>query len=263
MTTPDHTPTARPTPKPSSSDNPARPNARRVKFAAAVAALGAVALPHAASAQLPGRTAPAGCMAVEVQRGDTVSRIARANSLTLDQIAAINGHISNLNRVWPGDEIAVTCDPQGVALAAPQSVVRDVDVSQWLDEREKPNQLSWRAIIAHLYKQGLRGDDLITLSAISQCESNRYSTAVGDEHLVDKTWGPSYGPWQVRSQWKASGTFGARDIDMLRSGQVELQAWAAVEVWRQQGPKAWTCWRNGAHVGPMGAVRAAAAEMGL
>ena len=231
---------------------------------AAAAAIGVLALPHAADAHLdpPGRRAPAGCTAVTVQRGDTTWAIATANSLTLDQIARLNPQIPDLARIHPGDEIAVTCDPQGVALAVPQTVTRDADVSRWLGEREPDGRLTWRSVVAHLYAQGMRGDDLVTLAAIAECESNRFPWAVGDAHLANKTWGNSYGVLQVRSLHAARGTGAPRDADALQAS-VAHQAWAAVEVWRAQGPKAWTCWQNGHHKGQLAAVRAAVAEIGL
>jgi hypothetical protein len=200
-------------------------------------------------------------MAVQVQRGDTVSAIARANTLTLDQIAAINPHISNLNRVWPGDEVAVTCDPNGVALAVPQSVTRDASVSRWLDEREADGRVTWRSLVANLHTHGLRGDELVTLAAIAECESNRWVSAVGDVHLANGTWGPSYGVLQVRSLHAARGTGAPRDAEALQ-GSLPHQTWAAAEVWRQQGARAWTCWRNGHHTGLLDTVRAAATEIG-
>ena len=230
---------------------------------AAAAAIGVLALPHAADAHLdpPGRRAPAGCTAVTVQRGDTTWAIATANGLSLDRIARLNPQIPDLAKIHPGDELAVTCDPQGVALAVPQSVSR-VDVSRWLDEREPDGRLTWRSMVAHLYAQGMRGDDLVTLAAIAECESNRFPWAVGDKHLANKTWGNSYGVLQVRSLVAARGTGAPRDADALQAS-VAHQAFAAVEVWRAQGPRAWTCWQNGHHKGQLEIERAAAAEIGV
>lgn len=234
------------------------------RCALAATALGLLALPHAASAQLedPGRKAPAGCMSVVVQKGDTTWAIATANGLTLDQIARLNPQIPDLSRIHPGDELAVTCSPDGVALAVPQSVTRGVDVSRWLDERETDGRLTWRSVVAHLYAAGLRGDALAELAGTAECESNRWPTAVGDVHLADKKWGPSIGVWQVRTLHAQRGTGGPRDEAALR-GDVDAQARAAVEVWRSQGGRAWTCWRNRHHVGQLGHVRQALVEIGV
>ena len=248
------------------SPNPARTKLRLGRrHALAVASLaGLFALPHAASAQLepPGRKAPAGCMAVTVQRGDTTWAIATANSLSLDEIARLNPQISDLAKIHPGDELAVTCTPGGVALAVPQTVTRDVDVARWLGEREPDGRLTWRSVVAHLYAQGMRGDDLVALASVAECESGRRPEAVGDTTITTKTYGPSYGVMQVRSLNAAKGTGAPRDAEALR-GSVEHQMWAAVEVWRSQGMRAWTCALKGWHKPALEPARAAAAEMGL
>lgn len=224
--------------------------------ACAVLAAGLTLNPAASAARL----APEGCAAVQVQPGDTVWAIARANGLTLDQISERNPHIDDLSRVHPGDEIVVSCDPADPVLAPPVSVV---NVDQWLGEREADGRLTWRSAVAHLYAQGMRGDDLITLAAISECESGRWSNAVGDSHLTNGTWSSSYGVWQIRSLRAQAGTGGPRDAEAL-AADVGHQAWAAVEVWQSSGPRAWTCWRNGAHLGaPTDAARTAAAEIGI
>ena len=237
---------------------------RSTRAGLAAAALAAAMAPGVADAHLddPGRKAPAGCLAVAVQRGDTTWKVATANGLTLDAIAKLNPHIADLARIHPGDELAVSCDPAGVALAIPQAVTRDADVARWLDEREADGRMTWRSVVAHLYAQGMRGDDLLTLAAIAECESNRWPTAVGDAHLANSKWGNSYGFLQVRSLHAARGSGAPRDADALATS-VEHQAWAAVEVWRTQGPKAWTCWQQGHHKGQLGFVRAAAAEIGV
>lgn len=212
------------------------------------------ALPGATSPTLadPGRTAPPGCAHVIVAPGDTTWRIARDHGLTLDQIAALNPHIDNLARIHPGDQLATSCTPTPAA----------VDVARFFDEREPDGRLTWRSIVAHLYHQDMRGDDLITLAAIAECESNRWPTAVGDNHLTNAVWGPSIGFLQVRTLRAQRATNGPRDEDALRSS-VAHQAWAATEVWRAQGFNAWTCYRNGHHKGLLAAVRTAAVEIGV
>lgn len=234
-------------------------------------------IPTAADAHLdpPGRKAPTGCTAITVQPGDTVWAIAKANTLTLDQIATLNPHITNLNLIRPGDQIAVTCKPNSVALAIPQTVTRTATtttapattttlpgIEKWADEHEPDGRLTWHAIIANLYIHGdMRGENLITLAAIAECESNRWPNAIGDNHLTNSKWGPSYGIWQVRSINDAARTGAPRDPDALQTS-VAHQAWAASEVWRSQGFKAWTCYVNGHHRGLIETVRQAAAEIG-
>lgn len=234
----------------------------KIVFVAACVA--AVAGAGSADARLepPGRRAPAGCATVAVQRGDTTWAIATANRLSLDQIARLNPQIADLARIRPGDELAVNCDG-GVGLAVPQTVTRDdVDVSAWLAERESDGRLTWRAVVAHLYQQGMRASDLVTLAAISECESNRSPWAVGDVHLMSATWGPSVGFLQVRSLHAARNSGAPRDESALRAS-VNHQAWAAAEIWRTQGFKAWTCWQQGHHRSLVPVVAAAAAEIGV
>ena len=48
-------------------------------------------------------------------------------------------------------------------------------------------------------------------AAIAFGESNGRTDAVGDVALQDGTWGPSLGPWQVRSLWAENHTGGVRD----------------------------------------------------
>jgi murein DD-endopeptidase MepM/ murein hydrolase activator NlpD len=56
-----------------------------------------------------------------------------------------------------------------------------------------------------LYSAGFRGDALKTAFAVAMAESGGRINAIGDEDLVTKKWGPSYGPFQIRSlrNWKA------------------------------------------------------------
>jgi len=206
------------------------------------------------------RLAPEGCAAVTVQRGDTAWSIARANGLTLDQVSERNPHIGNLSLIHPGDEIVISCDLADPVLAPPASVV---NVDAWLGETEADGvTMSWHSVVANLYVQGMRGDDLITLAALAQCESSRVPTQVGDKDLTNSTYGPSYGFLQVRSLWEQYGTNGPRDAQALASS-VSHQAWAAVEVLLSQGFRAWTCYRQGKHLPLLDTVRQAAAEMGV
>ncbi len=48
-------------------------------------------------------------------------------------------------------------------------------------------------------KAGFSGAALVTAVAIAAAESGLDPNAVGDQSLVDFTWGPSIGLWQVRS----------------------------------------------------------------
>lgn len=236
----------------------------RKKFRNAVAATlgisatvaGCLALPSADAARL----ADPECYTHTVTRGDTLSSIARNYDTTLDALKAMNPQLArpSWDAIWPGDEVAIVC----LGDAQPPARVEHVDVSRWLDERELDGRLTWRSVVANLYEQGMRGDDLVTLAAIAQCESNRFPWAEGDQHLANGTWSNSIGILQVRSLHAQQGTGGPRDIDALRAS-VAHQSWAAVEVFRSQGFPAWTCWRNGHHKGLIDTVRQAGAEIGV
>src|SRR5919197_5302412 len=51
--------------------------------------------------------------------------------------------------------------------------------------------------------------------AVARCESSLRPHAHGDGHLVDATWGPSIGIWQIRSRWADLGTGRPRDPSRL------------------------------------------------
>lgn len=207
------------------------------------------------------RLAEPGCMTHEVTRGDTLSGIARNYGLTLDELKALNQQLAepSWNLIHPGDQVAYACPENAMAPARPEHV----DVSQWKNRWESDGVLSWESIVAELYLAGFRGDDLVTMAAITPGESGRRPSAVGDVSLQNATWGPSYNITQVRSLRAQQGTGGPRDADLLATS-VEHAAWASYEVWRSAGSfRPWTAFLRGWHLGHMETARATAERMGL
>lgn len=231
------------------------PTAAMGAAAAAICVTAAFTLPAGAAAA---RTAPPGCDVHVVARGDTLTSIARRHGFdTVAALVAMNPHIADPNRIWPGDEIAVAC----IDVARVETRAGTVDVDAWRGQWESPGVASWEWIVAELWAAGFRGDDLVTMAAITPGESGRRPDAVGDQNIAGELWGPSVGLWQIRTLWAQQGTGGPRDIDAL-TGDVAHQAAAARAVWDSQGFAAWTCWRINNHVGSIPAARAAAERIG-
>jgi hypothetical protein len=251
------------------TDDPAiidslRPNGSKRRTIGVTAALvlagvlgGALALEPSAGAA---RLAEPGCMTHEVTRGDTLSSIARNYGLTLDELKALNPQLASpsWNLIHPGDQVAYACPENAMAPAR----VEHVDVSQWKNRWESDGVLSWESIIAELYDVGFRGDDLVTMAAITPGESGRRPGAVGDVELQNATWSESWGLFQIRTLRAQEGTGGPRDRVALKDN-ASHQAWAAYEVWRSQGFAAWTCWKLKWHLGHMDHARAVAQSMGV
>lgn len=74
--------------------------------------------------------------------------------------------------------------------------------------------------------------------AIARCESSLGAKPVGDEHLVDDRWGPSLGPWQIRSLHADRGT--GRPRDPARLLDWDFNAASAYAISR--GGKDWRPW---------------------
>jgi hypothetical protein len=72
---------------------------------------------------------------------------------------------------------------------------------------------------------------------------------VGDLTLVNATWGPSYGGWQVRSLIADQGKGTLRDATRLP--EPNWNALAARQIYRDQGFPAWSTYTSGAYQGYM------------
>jgi hypothetical protein len=83
------------------------------------------------------------------------------------------------------------------------------------------------------------------MAAIALGESGGNPAAVGDEHLVSSTWGPSIGLWQVRSLNAQRGT--GQERDGSRLADPSFNARSARTIYTQQGYRAWTVYNTGAY----------------
>lgn len=104
---------------------------------------------------------------------------------------------------------------------------------------------------------GFQSDALVTALAIARAESGWRTDAVGDVGLVNATWGPSIGLWQVRSLRAHSGT--GRERDGTRLTDPRFNARAAYTISR--GGRDWSAWtvhRTGAYRQHLEAARRAA-----
>jgi hypothetical protein len=215
---------------------------RTVAVGSLVAGVGTAVAARPAPAQL------AGCTIHTVVRGDTAWSVFAGN---LSDAPRLNPHISDLGRIFVGDQLVTECaaQPQLDALTVPD--VGLVDVASWLDEREPDGRLTWRAFAAHLYQAGFRGNDIVTMGGIVAGESALNPDAVGDITIQDAKWSASHGLFQIRTLKAQKGTGSWRDEDVVST--VDGNVRAAFELVRsrrerkQVGFEDWTGWllRNG------------------
>ncbi len=110
---------------------------------------------------------------------------------------------------------------------------------------------SRQALMRALYDQGFRGKALKTAFAVALAESGGRPSAIGDEHLTNKKWGPSYGIFQIRSlkNWQNHDGKGSsdplRDASKLRDPQFNINA-AWVKSKHGRNWKGWAAYTNGA-----------------
>jgi len=106
---------------------------------------------------------------------------------------------------------------------------------------------SRKGLLKALYNEGFRGKSLQTAFAVALAESGGRARAVGDENIQDKTYGPSIGPFQIRSlkdpkKFGESGQW--RDPKRLFDPSFNIKA-----AWNisNQGKnwKAWSAYSNG------------------
>ena len=180
------------------------------------------------------RLAQPGCAFTVVKPGDTVFRLAGDAKVTLDVVARLNPQIPNLNLVYPGDQVATACgerpvnEVQRVQQTEP---AKALPLTEWIAERETDGRATQRAILAALYNAGARGNQLIGLAAVTEGESGRRLDAVGDKDIATGQWGPSVGPFQIRTLVAEKGKGSTRDI--VRASTLEGGARSAVELYNQ------------------------------
>lgn len=106
---------------------------------------------------------------------------------------------------------------------------------------------------------GLQPSDAVAATAIAWAESGLNPNAIGDTGLVDETWGPSVGLWQIRSLHAHEGTSQERDRLRLTEPAFNAEAMAVIS----NDGKKWTPWsvfKNGKYLEHLDAVREAIKE---
>jgi len=248
------------------ADTPRPKTKKRIATAAVGAFVLGVATMADAAPDAP-RLAPPGCIFHTVVKGENTWRIAGRAGVTLDVVARLNPQIVDLSRIEPGDQIATSCPTNEVQRATLAPAVHVVNVDRWLTEQDAPGVPSRRAVLAALYKQGCRGDKLITLAAISDPESGRRLDAKGDTTITTSVWDYSSGPFQIRGLKAERGKGTTRDV--VRNHTLLGGAQSASELWDQSvargaaGGKPWTAWLLGHEKGHIPTYTALATEMGL
>ena len=256
---------------------------RRGRIAAAIAAVTVAGCATAAGAapQRPTLDPTLQCDVYTVAAGDWMSHIAMRNGLTPQELIARNPHIPDPNRIWPGDQVVLRCTPRKPVIAPattapavttppttaapkPELEINAVQVApkpaptvDWPGanpfipgEQIVDGVASQGLILRALHNPGARGNQLIGLAAVTECESNRRLNAEGDHELRDNTWDVSLSPWQVRGAKGQQGKGTARDVDALRADPIGHGAAAAVEIYDAaltagRDPLApWTCHLN-------------------
>ena len=225
------------------------------------------------------------CAIVTIAAGDTVWAVAEANHLTLDRIAALNPQIDRLDLVYPGDQISVGCAALKPAVVLAPAVTVTVAEMQhattdptaglppwpgfnkWIPAGIVDGVASQPAVLDALWRAGARGNQLITLAAITEGESNRRIAAIGDVDMQTGVYGPSVGIWQIRTLKADTGKGTTRDA--VRAATLDGGARSAIELWDQaqargQDPGSpWTCYQLGNHRSFVEPYRTLATRMGF
>lgn len=121
-------------------------------------------------------------------------------------------------------------------------------------------QLTQDQLAAAAAHAGFSGPALVTAVAIAEAESGGNYPDPGDVNLQDSTWGPSIGPWQVRSLKAQLGTGGLRDA--LANADPQTDANAAFSISGQGsnfGP--WTTFTDGAYRSHLSEAQSAVGDL--
>lgn len=220
------------------------------------------------------------CNLHTVVSGDTMSRVAKRAGITLEDFIARNRHVANPNLIYVNDVLVINCEARTVATtttlstvpttttapssppptappAEVQRVVKPAPSVEWPGanpfipgEQVVDGVASQSLILRALHNAGARGNQLVGLAAVTECESNRRLNAEGDQELRDHAWDMSLTPWQIRGAKNQQGKGTARDVDALRADPLGHGAAAAVEIYAAalaQGRdplNPWTCHLN-------------------
>ena len=153
----------------------------------------------------PARPSVAGeliCLPIyQVQRGDTMSGIAKKVGIPLDHLMVYNAGRWSVNdeaswdMVREGEVIYIghpECENQSASATQPKATPA-ANVST----PDLPPGLLRAAEAAH--NAGFRDGKLVTVLAVGGGESNFRPEAVGDTAIMNGKWGPSRGVWQIRT----------------------------------------------------------------
>ncbi len=242
---------------------------RRARGAALV--VGLVAAPSIAVAQRNHPT-PELCTIHTVQAGESMTGIAIAAGRMPWDVAPLNPHIANPDLIYPGDQIAVDCTPRvevapEVPALVPESMPAALSVPlppivPTLQAYERDGVLTDEGIVATYFDAGFRGNALVTMSAITICESGGRPGAVGDVHLQSEKWNASIGLAQIRSLNAEAGTGSTRDGEQLHDPAFNAASAFAISSGGSNF-QPWTCFTNGMWEGHVERMRAAAGALGL
>lgn len=116
--------------------------------------------------------------------------------------------------------------------------------------------LSAGDIAGYASRAGLSGESLTVAVAIALAESGGRTDAIGDRTLVNATWGPSVGLWQIRSLKNEYGTGGTRDYTRLTDPTFNARSMVRISNggrnWRP-----WSVYTSGRYVAFLPRARAA------
>lgn len=119
--------------------------------------------------------------------------------------------------------------------------------------------LSAAQLYALAREAGLSPVSATTAAAVALAESGGRTDAIGDVALEDGTWGPSVGPWQIRSQKAQYGTGGPRDASRLTDPAFNARSMASISgSGKNFGP--WTTYTKGLYRKFLGQAAPAAAS---
>jgi hypothetical protein len=207
------------------------------------------------------------CDHVTVKRGDTVWAIAGKAGITLDVVARLNPHIPNLSLIYENDEVVTGCPAPPPVVNEVQKVQKEVvvNVDRWL--HEPGNVVSREAVLAALYTQGARGNQLIGLASVADPESGRRLDAKGDVDIATGKWDYSAGIFQIRGVKAERGKGTTRDVE--RCHTLLGGALSAIELFNQALERGsdplspWSVHLNGWDIGHQAEYRELATSMGL
>lgn len=140
-----------------------------------------------------------------------------------------------VNAVIPAEPIAAVPSPVGIPTFPPRTI-KTVKWTQTICSNEATKQdhtmhlISREEISDAVIKAGFVGEAQNIMVALAYAEGQADLACESDWDLANNTWGGSIGLWQVRSLKAETGTGSCRDIEALRSLDINFQARCAWEI---------------------------------